>query len=94
MQQLYLTNTGKTSVISAVGAFIAVTTLFLMATTAYMSWRVYKMKKYRVKTSKSKIDQKMGQADSVKLPDKEKKWVKEEEAKSNKHAQKKKGSDG
>jgi hypothetical protein len=36
-------------VVSAIGTFIAVTTLFLIASTAYMSWRVYKMEKYKMK---------------------------------------------
>jgi hypothetical protein len=58
-------------VVSAVGAFIAVTTLFLIATTGYMSWRVYKMKKYRVKGS-SKVNEKEPQWDERKVPDKEK----------------------
>jgi hypothetical protein len=47
-----------------------VTTLFLIATTGYMSWRVYKMKKYQVK-GKSKVNEKQAQWDERKVPDKE-----------------------
>lgn len=39
----------STAVLSGVGAFAAVVTLFLIATTAYMGIRVYKMKKYYFK---------------------------------------------
>jgi hypothetical protein len=69
-------------VVSGVGAFIAVTTLFLFATTAYMAWRVYKMKKYRVK-SDNKQASGVGQKDENSVVDKEKEWI-DEEAKSGK----------
>ena len=84
----YLNNPNTTStVFSAVGACIACITLLLIASTAYMSVRVYKWKKFKYvpKRAAAQVDENV----KAKAADREQQYIEDEEIRSAKKGERK-----
>ena len=65
-----VTDPYSSSVVSAIGAFVALTTIFLFIATAYMVFRVYKLNKHHI-PSREELDEAEKLKNAQKVPNRE-----------------------